>query len=104
MSTHAKSLNQLAHELEKRAELRKTQDDREWQQQRETHQQLHKEFRQLADANAVGGAKTAEPTLSLDSTLGVRARAAERADLRKVESALRLDMGFACSGDFTGDK
>lgn len=104
MGIHAKGLNQLAQELEARSDLRKSQDEEEWQRQRDRHQQLQREFRQLADPDAACDViKDAERPVYVDSTLGVRTRAPERADLRKVESALRLDMGFVSRGDISGE-
>lgn len=122
MGIHAKSLNQLAHELET--------------QSRAAHEALKPhpvpvatapsdlakelaEFKKfvagLGSPNPAGGLKkdaTPEPALPveaavstafyMDSSLGTRTRPAQFSEARKREAELRLYSGFASRSDITG--
>lgn len=103
MSTHVKSIDQLAWALEAQTKRQRDQQDVEWREQRSRHQQLQAGFQELTDVNPASALNEApRPVLAMDSTLGIRTRPAERGELQEFESALRLDMGFACRGDFAG--
>ena len=83
MSIHAKSLNQLAYELEARA------------------------ARARAESEHAVPIEHDEATLSkgfyMDTTLGTRTRPAQAAEVRKRESEIRLYSGFASRSDISGE-
>lgn len=113
MGIHAKSLNQLVDELEGersspcRNAARRPHVD-EMQALIKGLQAFAQEFTQQLEVSPPSVRQPAsdaarEPSVQMDSTLGVRARPHERAELHKAERALRLDMGFVSRGDISGE-
>jgi hypothetical protein len=113
MGIHAKSLNQLVDELEgERNSLCQNAAPRphvdEMQALIKGLQALAREFAQQQEVSPPSVTQPAsdasrEPSVLMDSTLGVRARPHERAELHKAERVLRLDMGFVSRGDISGE-
>lgn len=128
MSIHAKSLNQLAFELEMRAQAKaapeqpRPQTESDSAAPSDTAMEFAKLRKFIADLGASGNgaeeleatalacpplveitkAAPQEPPFYMDSTLGVRTRPAQRAQAHKSGLEVRLYSGFASRGGITG--
>lgn len=128
MSIHAKSLNQLVADLTMRAQAQPAQEQprpltktaaapsdtavelaklkqfiAELGAQRHKAEKLEAEVDARPPLAALAKAEPQESAFYMDSTLGVRTRPAQRAEVHKSESEVRLYSGFASRGGITGE-